>query len=228
MIYPVDSVIHLLNNWGLKSCVTSNAESAIAGLPLTADNYKVAIDILKDRFGKPQLLISNYMDALLKLPSVNSVRETKKLRELFDKIEINIRGLDALGVESQSFGNLLVPIVIEKTPSELRLVVSRKFGSEESWNLDALLSVEQIADKASHTKFNLVRVILVTVQIFFGHQIKLNIDSSTKQTSVTCTTLKTRSREHMFLLSCDPHGGGTVGSAAPGRQTVPYIECTEN
>ena len=41
----------------LKSCVTSNAESAIAGLSLTADNYKVAIDILKDRFDKPQLLI---------------------------------------------------------------------------------------------------------------------------------------------------------------------------
>lgn len=121
----------------LKSCRASNAESR---LPLTADNYKVAIDILKDRFGKPQLLISNYMDALLKLSSVNSVHETKKLRELFDKIEINIRGLNALGVESQSFGNLLVPIVMEKIPSELRLVVSRKFGSEESWNLDALLS----------------------------------------------------------------------------------------
>ena len=29
---------------------------------------------------------------------------------------------------------------MEKIPSELRLVVSRKFGSEESWNLDALLS----------------------------------------------------------------------------------------
>ena len=38
------------------------------------------------------------------------------------------------------FGNLLVPIVMKKIPSELRLVVSRKFGSEESWNLDALLS----------------------------------------------------------------------------------------
>ena len=43
----------------LKNCVTSNAESAIAGLPLTADHYKVAI-------GKPHLLISNYMRALLK------------------------------------------------------------------------------------------------------------------------------------------------------------------
>ena len=124
----------------LKSCVTSNAESAIAGLPLTTDNYKVTIDILKDRFGKPPLLISNYTDALLQLSSVNSVHDTKKLRELFDKIEINIRGLNALGVESRSFGNLLVPVVMEKIPSELPLVISLKFGSAESWNLDALLS----------------------------------------------------------------------------------------
>ena len=80
----------------MKSCVTSN----VAALPLTADYYKVAIDILKDRFGEPQLLISNYMDDLLKLPSVTSVHETKKLRELFNKIEINIRGLNAIGVES--------------------------------------------------------------------------------------------------------------------------------
>ena len=120
--------------------MTSNAESVVAGLSLTADNYKVAIEILKDRFGKPQLLISNYMDALLKLPSVNSVHETKKLRELYDKIEINIRGLNALGVESQSFGNLLVPIVMEKIASEFRLIVSRKFGSEGTWNLDAFLN----------------------------------------------------------------------------------------
>ena len=102
--------------------MTSNAESAVAGPPMTADNYKGTNDILKDRFGKPQLLISNYVDAPLKVPSVNSVHETKKLRELFDKIEINIRGLCALGVESQSFGNLLVPIMMKKIPSELRLV----------------------------------------------------------------------------------------------------------
>ena len=80
------------------------------------------------------------MDALLKLPSVNSVHETKKLRELFDKIEINLRGLNALGVEARSFGNLLAQVVMEKIPSELRLFVSRKFGSDESWNLDALLT----------------------------------------------------------------------------------------
>lgn len=56
------------------------------------------------------------------------------------RLKIHIRGLNALGVEPQSFGNLLLPIVMEKIPLELRLVVSRKFGREESWNLDTFLS----------------------------------------------------------------------------------------
>ena len=90
--------------------------------------------------GKPQLLISNYMEALLKLPIVSSVHETKKLRDLYEKIEINIRSLKALGIESESFGNLLVPVVLEKIPSELRLIISRKFGSKETWDLDVLLN----------------------------------------------------------------------------------------
>ena len=50
------------------------------------------------------------MEALLKLPIVSSVHETKNLRDLYDKIEANIRSLKALGVESESFGNLLVPV----------------------------------------------------------------------------------------------------------------------
>ena len=121
-------------------CDRGPAESAITGLPLTEKNYETAIDILRDRFGKPQLLMSNHIDALLKLPIVSSVREMKNLRDLYDKIEINIRSLKALGIESESFGNLLVPVVMEKIPSELRLIISRKFGSKETWDLDVLLN----------------------------------------------------------------------------------------
>ena len=47
-----------------------------------------------------QELISNHMEALLKLPIVISVHETKNLRDLYDKIEINIQSLKALGIES--------------------------------------------------------------------------------------------------------------------------------
>ena len=43
-------------------------------------------------------------------------------------------------VESESFRNLLAPVVMEKIPCELRLIISRKFGSKETWDLDVLLN----------------------------------------------------------------------------------------
>ena len=49
---------------------------------LTEGNYETTFDILRDRFGKPQLLISNHMEALLKLQIVSSVHEMKELRDL--------------------------------------------------------------------------------------------------------------------------------------------------
>jgi len=48
------------------------AARAIAGLTLTASNYNNAVEILQDRFGKPQQIISAHMDELIKLqPSLN-------------------------------------------------------------------------------------------------------------------------------------------------------------
>ena len=136
--------------------MTGAAESAITGLPLTEDSYETAFDILRDRFGKPQLFSSNHMEPLLKLPIVSSEHETKKLRDLYDKIEINFRSLKALGIESELFGNLLVPVVMEKIPFELRLIISRKFGSKETWDLDALLNARK-SELVSRERCNAVK-----------------------------------------------------------------------
>ena len=40
------------------------------------------------------------MDDLLSLPIVKSVSDVKGVRQLYDKIEVHIRGLQTLGVES--------------------------------------------------------------------------------------------------------------------------------
>ena len=87
------------------------------------------------------------------MPAVtgNSVSETKKICELYDKIEINIRNLNGLGVESESFGNLLVPVIMEAIPSELILIIRRKFGSEGTWNLDVLLNALKTELEAKET-----------------------------------------------------------------------------
>ena len=72
---------------------------------------ETVLNILRDRFGKPLLLISYHMVALLKLAIVSSVRGMNKLCDLYDKNEINIQSLKALSIESESFGNLIIQVM---------------------------------------------------------------------------------------------------------------------
>ncbi|GIX75492.1 DUF1758 domain-containing protein [Caerostris extrusa] len=78
---------------------------AISGLPLTADNYKKAIDILTDRFGKTDILISTHMNVLLSLEPVRNSSDVSTLRKLYDKITIQIRCLESLKVGINSYAS---------------------------------------------------------------------------------------------------------------------------
>ena len=113
--------------------------TTIAGLSPTSANCKVALDLLKGRFANKQAIISVHMQRLMKLPSIPS-RDITKLRELFDIIESQIRALQALGVESTSYGSLLTPVILEKLPNEMKLIISRKLD-KEVWELSDLLQV---------------------------------------------------------------------------------------
>ena len=107
----------------LKSLVEGNAASAIDGFALTADNYESAVKVLKDRFADPQIIISSHMEELLNLPVVSDVNKVNKIRQLYDSIETHIRSLRNLGIDSNSYGNLLLPLILSKLPEEMRLVV---------------------------------------------------------------------------------------------------------
>ena len=87
----------------LVSLLEGSASRSIAGLPITEENYDVAIEILNKRFSKPQQLISAHMDELLKISSC-SMDKPSQLRYLYDKLSVNIRGLEALGVKSDHHG----------------------------------------------------------------------------------------------------------------------------
>ena len=86
----------------LQSLLESSAADTIAGLTLTSANYQEAIDMLKGRFGNDQLIVGKHMDALLALPTVTSHQDIKSLRRLYDSVESHVRGLKALGVNTES------------------------------------------------------------------------------------------------------------------------------
>lgn len=117
------------------------ASRAIAGLPITEDNYQAAVDILMKRFGKPQQIIASHMDELLKI-SVCSSERPSQLRYLYDKISVNIRGLEALGIKSAQYGSLLIPVIMSKLPPDIRIHVARN-TSQDVWEIEPLLDLLQ-------------------------------------------------------------------------------------
>ena len=125
----------------VKSLLDGSASRAIAGLPITEENYDAAVDIINKRFGKPQQLISAHMDELLKI-STCSTDKPHQLRYLYDRLNVNIRGLEALGVKSTQYGSLLIPIIMAKLPPEIRVHVARN-TNEDVWDIEPILSVIQ-------------------------------------------------------------------------------------
>ena len=72
------------------------------------------------------------MDALLKIPSATN--DVKKLRSLYDACEGYIHGLESLGVYLESYGDLLIPIVMKKLPEEVRRIMLRSHDAT-TWTL---------------------------------------------------------------------------------------------
>ena len=123
----------------LHSLLEGQAARSIQGLTRTEANYNSAIDLLHKRFGKPQNIISKHMDEMLKIPGcVND--NASQLRHVYDRISINIRGLESLGVSSSQYGSLLIPVIMSKLPPEIRIQVARN-TAREVWEMSDLLEV---------------------------------------------------------------------------------------
>jgi hypothetical protein len=102
----------------LLSLLEGNALRAIKGLAVTDGNYQAAISILQERFGKSQQIISAHMEELLKLSPCTGERSTQ-LRFVYDKVSVNVRGLEALGVKPDQYGSLLIPVIMSKLPADV-------------------------------------------------------------------------------------------------------------
>ncbi|KAK3708351.1 hypothetical protein QZH41_004258 [Actinostola sp. cb2023] len=87
------------------------------------------------------------MDEILKLPECQSAESVRQLRYIFDQLNIHVRGLKALGVDSYQYGSLLIPIIMSKLPSEIRLIITRK-TKKPVWELDEILDLLQFEVEA--------------------------------------------------------------------------------
>ena len=127
----------------LRGLLNGPAASTIAGFSLSAANYEAAINLVKERFANRQTIIASHMEKLLKVSRVADANDTKQLRSVYDSIESNIRSLKTLRIDSEQYGSLLVPVMLNKLPSEFQLMISRKFD-KNMWDFDAFLEAFRV------------------------------------------------------------------------------------
>ncbi|KAL1475501.1 hypothetical protein MTO96_037247 [Rhipicephalus appendiculatus] len=93
----------------------------IAGLPATASCYCEALDILKQRFAKTDVIIQAHMQRLIEMRPVRSSDDLRGLRCLYDTVQSQTRALKTLGISEDSYSAMLYPILLKSLPHKIVL-----------------------------------------------------------------------------------------------------------
>ncbi|KAH7953607.1 hypothetical protein HPB49_010556 [Dermacentor silvarum] len=124
----LNQVIH--NNGGftdidkftsLRSVLTGDAALETAGLPATASCYSDALEILKERFAKDNLIILNHMQRLIDLQPVRSPNYLRGVRSLYDTVQSQTRALKTLKVSEDNYSSMFYPIFLKSLPHDIVL-----------------------------------------------------------------------------------------------------------
>ena len=95
------------------------------GLALSDANYETALEILKTRFGRKELIIHDHIKALLNLQhlKLEPHKSSKYIGDLWrfrDDVLGHVRSLAALDVDGAKVEVILTPIILTRLPAELQ------------------------------------------------------------------------------------------------------------
>jgi len=138
----------------LKGQLSGGALSTISGLSLTSKNYAVAFDLLSEKYGDKGILIRAHIRELLALESVSNTNSVN-FQNFVDKILIQTRSLQSLGVSKDNFDIFLSEIVLCRIPYNLKLAYLKFESSNQTLeNLLHLLQKELKCIEAAKTAQN--------------------------------------------------------------------------
>ena len=108
----------------LKGALDGEAARAIKGYSLTEANYPKAIEKLKERFGRKDVIIQSHLQSLLNLDLATkhppgSTGYLPALWNFYDDVCAHIRSIEGLGIELSKCETFLVPIILFRIPSNI-------------------------------------------------------------------------------------------------------------
>ena len=117
----------------LRSFLEAPARGVITGFALTDADYDSAVDLLTNRFARPSAIRHAHINEMANLSPVFNEKCVRRLRNFHDQIEAHYRGLEALGVDKQTYSSIVVPFLMAKLPDSVRMNMIRFGDNHLEW-----------------------------------------------------------------------------------------------
>ena len=115
----------------LDSLLYGEAKNTISGISITADNYKVACDLLEQRYGRKELIIFKHVQELLSINFQGKITY-QNLRKHHDELKNHVRCLENHDIKGDQYGMFLTPIVLSTLPFDIRRDWSKESEGKET------------------------------------------------------------------------------------------------
>ncbi|XP_063365904.1 uncharacterized protein LOC134654370 [Cydia amplana] len=131
----------------LNSAVKGEAKKLIEGLGTTNRNYAIAVNTLKERYGRVELVKDAHYSALSKIKPADS--STSSCRKVLNEIETHLRVLSSLGEDDTH--SYLRFVILEKFPGEIVYELKKRVQDDSvpeiRKELEKLISAKEDASR---------------------------------------------------------------------------------
>ena len=97
----------------------SDARELVMSFPVSAANYRLAVQQLHKMYGRDKMLVKVYVRDLLKLVIDNAKDRVPELQNLYFKLSAKIKALETLGVTTDKCASIIYPLVESCLPEEV-------------------------------------------------------------------------------------------------------------
>ena len=117
----------------LLSVLEGEARALIQHLPVTDSAYPTALDLLSRRYQNKRCLADVHIDQILRLPVISRLSELRV--DMLNPLLASTNALKRLELPVDHWSYLLVHIVLQRLPAELRSRFEQKYGGDSATHL---------------------------------------------------------------------------------------------
>ena len=140
----------------LMSKLTGEAKNSVSGIFLSNENYQVAVELLKERYGDKQAVVTSHYTEMINLKQAPN--NPKGLRNLYNQVEKHLRSLKALDQDTDQ--DLFISMITSKLPKDVLVQLEVQKGARNPWTVkelrerfnDYIAARERAEQHASMTK----------------------------------------------------------------------------